>query len=222
MKDGFKSIEIEPTEGYLDFIGPAKSASNSPDDQQQPPTHVLRGQVRFTLLKPTKIRNISVKFKGFSHITYHQPSQVEITTPLLPKLKIPLVTSRTSLPAGDHVLPWELDIPNIYPRSLLIKRATINYKVIATISTGLTRTLTAEYPIVIKRHLLPYKELAPIIETKLFQKTVPGKFHYEIDAPQIVCIEQEYIPMAIKYISIANQKPVQSIRTRLVQIELYR
>ncbi|GAA5813278.1 hypothetical protein MFLAVUS_006753 [Mucor flavus] len=192
MKDGFKSIEIEPTEGYLDFIGPAKSENTNE------PARVLKGEVRFTLTKPVKIRNMSIKFKGFSHITLQQPT------------------------IGDHIIPWEIDIPNIYPRSLLVKRATINYKVIVSITTGITRTLTAEYPIVIRRHLLPYKELAPIIETKLFQRTVPGKFHYEIDAPQIVCIEQEHIPMAIKYISFANQKPVQSIRTRIVQIELYR
>ncbi|KAI7885944.1 uncharacterized protein EV154DRAFT_554728 [Mucor mucedo] len=215
MKDGFKSIEIEPTEGYLDFIGPAKF------DNTNEPARVLKGEVRFTLTKPVKIRNMSVKFKGFSHITLHQPTNIEMTSPLLPKLKLPIF-GRTTLPAGDHVIPWEMDIPNIYPRSLLVKRATINYKVIVSISTGITRTLTAEYPIVLRRHLLPYKELAPIIETKLFQRTVPGKFHYEIDAPQIVCIEQEHIPIAIKYISFANQKTVQSIRTRLVQIELYR
>lgn len=215
MKDGFKSIEIEPTEGYLDFIGPAKSENTNE------PARVLKGQVKFTLTKATKIRNMSVKFKGFSQITLQQASQVEVSTPLLPKLKLPLF-GKTTLPAGDHVIPWELDIPNIYPRSILIKRATINYKVMVSISTGLTRTLTAEYPIVLRRHLLPYKELAPIIETKLFQRTVPGKFHYEIDAPQIVCIEQDHIPMAIKYISFANHKPVKNIRTRLVQIELYR
>lgn len=216
MRDGFKSIEIEPTEGYLDFIGPAKS------ETANELVRVLKGQVKFTLLKPTKIRNMSIKFKGFSHITIQKtPNQIDINTPLLPKLKLPLF-GRVTLPAGDHVIPWELDIPNLYPRSILIKRATINYKVIVSISTGLTKTLTAEYPIVIRRHLLPYKELSPIIETKLFQKTVPGKFHYEIDAPQIVCIEQDHIPMAIKYISFANHKPVKNIRTRLVQIELYR
>jgi hypothetical protein len=216
MKDGFKSIEIEPAEGYLDFIGPAKSEHTTLE-----PARVLKGYVRFTLVKPVKIRNMSVKFKGFSSITLEKPSNVEISSPLLPHLKLPLF-GRTSLPAGDHVIPWEIDIPNIYPRSLLIKRASINYKIILSISTGLTRKITAEYPIVLRRHLLPYKELAPIIETRLFQRTIPGKFHYEIDAPQIVCIEQEYIPLAIKYISFANQKPVQSIRTRLVQVELYR
>ena len=214
MKDDFKSLQIEPKEGYLDFIGPAKLHSTEQ-------SKVLKGHVKFTLIRPTKIRAMSIKFKGFSNITLKQPYNIETTCPLLPKLNVPLF-GKTNLPAGDHIIPWELDIPNIYPRSLLAKRATINYKVIVSISTGIARTLTAEYPIVLKRHLLPYKELSPLIETKLYQRTIPGKFHYEIDAPQIICIEQEYIPMAIKYVSIANQKPVQSIRTRIVQIELYR
>ncbi|KAI7904937.1 uncharacterized protein BX663DRAFT_559194 [Cokeromyces recurvatus] len=218
MKDGFKLLEIEPTEGYLDFVGPAKISENKLNE----PLRVLKGEVRITLTKPVKIRNMFIKFKGFSSITLSKPYNIEANCPFLPKLKLSLF-GKTTLPAGDHIIPWELDIPNIYPRSLLIKRASIHYKVIVSISTGITsKSITAEYPIIIRRHLLPYKELAPLIETRIFQRTVPGKFHYEIDIPQIICIEQEYIPMAIKYVSIANQKPVQSIRTRLIQIELYR
>ncbi|KAI8350882.1 hypothetical protein EDC96DRAFT_519006 [Choanephora cucurbitarum] len=213
MKDGFKSIEIEPVECYLDFVGPAKINDTN--------SRVLKGQVRISLTKPVKIRNMSIKFKGQSSVSLQLPTPVELTAPLLPKLKLPLY-GRVTIPVGDHIIPWEMDIPNIYPRSIMIKRATITYKVILTISMGITRTLTAEYPIVIRRHLLPYKELAPIIETRLFQRTIPGKFHYEIDTPQIVCIEQEHIPLAIKYISFANQKEVKTIRTRLIQIELYR
>ncbi|CEG74685.1 hypothetical protein RMATCC62417_09854 [Rhizopus microsporus] len=144
-----------------------------------------------------------------------------MSVPLLPKLKL-MLSGKATLPAGDHVIPWEMDIPNIYPRSLLTKRASITYKVILSISTGLTKVITTEYPIIIYRHLLPYKELAPIIETKITQRTIPGKFHYEIDAPQIICLEQEFVPMAIKYVSFTNHRHVQSIRTRLVQIEFYR
>ncbi|KAI8990325.1 hypothetical protein BDB01DRAFT_505606 [Pilobolus umbonatus] len=214
MKDGFKSIQIEPTEGYLDFIGPAKSSHANES------TRVLKGEVKFILIKPVKIKNMSVKFKGFSHITLREPN-TGVSASLLPKLKLTLF-GRTTLPAGQHIIPWEIDIPNIYPRSLLMKRASINYKVMVCISIGITKTITAEYPIVLRRHLMPYKELAPIIETKLFQKTIPGKFHYEIDTPQIICLEQDYIPLAIKYISFANHKSVQSIRTRLIQVELYR
>ncbi|CAO3662536.1 unnamed protein product [Rhizopus stolonifer] len=212
MKEGFKSIEIEPVEAQVDFIGPPK-LGNSNDT-----TKILKGEVRLKLVKSVKIRNMSIKFKGFSQINL--PTNT-ISAPLLPKLKLSLF-GKTTLPAGDHVIPWEIDIPNIYPRSLLTKRAGINYKVILSIAVGLTKIITTEYPIVIHRHLLPYKELTPMIETKISQKTIAGKFHYEIDAPQIICLQQSFVPMAIKYISFACQKPVQSIRTQLVQIELYK
>lgn len=212
MKEGFRSIEIEPVEAQVDFIGPPKSG-NSNDA-----TKILKGEVRLKLVKSVKIRNMSIKFKGFSQINL--PTNT-ISAPLLPKLKLSLF-GKTTLPAGDHVIPWEIDIPNIYPRSLLTKRAGINYKVILSIAVGLTKIITTEYPIVIHRHLLPYKELTPMIETKISQKTIAGKFHYEIDAPQIICLQQLFVPMAIKYISFACQKPVQSIRTQLVQIELYK
>ncbi|CEP12403.1 hypothetical protein [Parasitella parasitica] len=214
MEDAFRSLKIESKEGYLEFVGPAKL--QSPEQFKS-----LQGHVGFTLIKPTKIRKISIKFKGFSGIKLKPPYNVDISCTLLPKLKVPLL-GKTNLAAGDHSIPWELDIPNIYPMSFSNKRAAISYKVIVSISTGLTRTLTAEQPIVVKRHLLACKELSPLIETKLYQGTLPGKFHYEIDAPQIIWMEQKFMPMAIKYVNIASQKPVKSIRTRIVQIELYR
>jgi hypothetical protein len=213
MKDGFKAVEIEPTETSLDFIGPAKP--------EQSPARTLKGQVRFSLAKQTKIRAMSIKFKGFSENNIEAPNNISISTPLLPKLKVALF-GKITLPAGEQVIPWEIDIPNIYPRTLNIKRSKIYYKAIVTISVGIARTITAECPITIRRHLLPYKELSPFIETKLHQRTIPSKFHFEVDAPQIVCSEQEFIPLAIKYVTFANHKPVKTIRTRLIQIEHHR
>ncbi|KAI8889516.1 hypothetical protein K501DRAFT_238279 [Backusella circina FSU 941] len=213
MKDDFRAVEIEPTETTLDFIGPAKP--------EQIPARTLKGQIRFSLAKQTKIKAMSIKFKGFSENNIEAPHAINIKTPLLPKLKVSLF-GKITLPAGEQVIPWEIDIPNLYPRSLAIKRSRIYYKVVVSISVGLARTVTAECPITIRRHLLPYKELSPFIETKLHQRTIPSKFHFEIDAPQLICSEQEFIPMAIKYVTFANHKPVQAIRTRLIQIEHHR
>jgi hypothetical protein len=215
MKEDIKSLEIRPEVDYIDFIGPAKSENVKGTDS------VLKGQIHFTITKPTKIRSMYVKFKGFSRISLEHPTNMEITTQLLPKLKLPLF-GKTNLPVGDHVIPWEIEVPNIYPRTLITKRANINYKVIVCINTSIARSVSAECIIFLRRHLLPYKEIAPIIETKIFEQTIPNKFHYEIDAPQIVCLEQKHVPISIKYLSFANQKQVQGIRTRLIQIELYR
>ncbi|KAI8641555.1 hypothetical protein BD408DRAFT_444250 [Parasitella parasitica] len=165
MKDDFRSIEINPKQNYIEVIGPAKL-------QSAEESRALQGHVGFTLIRPTKIRQISIKFKGFIGIRLKSPYNVETVCSLLPKLKVPLL-GKTNLPAGDHIIPWELDVPNIYPRSFSNKRATINYIVVVTITTGITRTMTAEYLIILKRHLLPCKELSPLVETTLYPKLFP-------------------------------------------------
>ncbi|KAG0174247.1 hypothetical protein DFQ28_002913 [Apophysomyces sp. BC1034] len=214
-KDGFRSIEIEPLNGFIDFLGSPKSACTT-----SLCSRLLEGEARLSLSKSVKVRHIVVKFKGCSRVCLE--NNVDVHTPLLPKLKVHLFSKTTTLPAGDHRFPWELEVPNIYPRSLELKRASVQYKVEISVAYGLHKTLTAEYPIVVRRHLLLCKELAPLIETKSYQNTLAGKFHFEIEAPRIICAEQGSIPLAVKYLSFANQRRVRSIRTQLVQVELYR
>jgi hypothetical protein len=216
MKDGFRTIEIEPINGFLDFIGPAKEPSSETNQ-------LLKGEVRLELTKTIKVRSMTIKFKGTT-TTCHPRIQDRptISAQILPKLKTSLFTKSTSLPPGKHVLPWELEIPNIYPRSLSIKRGSVNYKVELTISLGIKNTITEEYPILIKRHLLPSKQLAPLVSTKTYSNTISTRFHYDIEAPRIICVEQGYVPVALRYISIGNQKVVKSIRTQIIQIETYR
>ncbi|CAO3590797.1 unnamed protein product [Absidia cylindrospora] len=214
MKNGFRQFEIEPLESTLDFMGPAQSSET---------VKMLEGTVRLSLSRPTKIRSMAVKFKGFGRVSIKGKynNNVGIFTPMLPKLKCH-IAGKTLLPAGDHVIPWDIEIPNIYPPSLLIKRATIFYRVEVVVSFALSKSITAEHPITLRRHLLPCMELAPLVETKFYEHTVPAKFHYEIEAPQIICLDQLLLPFAVKYLCIANQKAVQNIRTQLTQIELYR
>ncbi|KAI8144206.1 hypothetical protein BJV82DRAFT_668037 [Fennellomyces sp. T-0311] len=221
MKDvGIKFIEIVPADTVLDFMGQAKQLDPMDDDdsQKEAGSILLKGEALFTLTRPLKIRGMSVKFKGASQ-THFRGSDIQ--TPLLPKLK-QILFGRTTLPAGEHVIPFLLEVPNIYPATLSIKRAQIYYKVELAIAIGLQKkSITAEHPIEIRRHLLRCKEMAPLVETQIIEDTVPAKFHYEIDAPQIVCLEQGSIPLSIKYLCFASQKPVRNIRTQLRQIELY-
>lgn len=212
MKDlGIKSIEIVPFNSTLDFLG---QISNESADNI-----VIKGEARIALNRPLKLRAMTVKFKGVSN-TFVRGCETSI--PILPKLKQALF-SKANLPVGEHVIPFQLSVPNIYPASLSSKRANISYKVELSIAIGLQKkAITAEHPIELRRHLLRCKEMAPLVETQIVQDTVPAKFHYEIDAPQIVCREQRYLPVAVKYLCFASQKPVQSIRTQLTQIELFR
>lgn len=220
MKDvGIRSLEIVPFENVLEFMGRARSPATDSENEREPDSIILRGEALFTLTRPVKIRSMSVKLKGVARARY---STIDATAPVLPKLK-QVLFSKTTLPAGEHTVPFMLEVPNIYPPSLQIKRGSIDYKLELSVGMGLQKkNLTAECPIQVRRHLLRCKQMAPLVETVVYEDTVPAKFHYEIDAPQIICLEQTSIPVAVKYLCFASQKPVRSIRTQLVQIELYR
>ncbi|KAI8887026.1 hypothetical protein K501DRAFT_330808 [Backusella circina FSU 941] len=216
MKDGFQAIEIEPINGFLDFIGPAKEPSSETNQ-------LLKGEVRLELTKAIKVKSMTIKFKGTTTTSHPRISdKTTISAQILPKLKTTLFSKSTTLPPGKHILPWELEIPNIYPRSISIKRGSVNYKVELTISLGIKNTITEEYPILIKRHLLPCKQLAPVVNTKSYSNTISTRFHYDIESPRIICVEQGYVPVVLKYLSIGNQKAVKSIRTQIIQVESYR
>ncbi|KAI8070827.1 hypothetical protein BC940DRAFT_295660 [Gongronella butleri] len=212
MKDGFKRFTIEPAMDTLEFMGPGHAPES---------VILLQGNIHLSLTRPIKIKGMAVKFKGFGRVSIAGNPSAGLYSPILPKLKCSLA-SKSLLPAGDHVIPWDMEIPNIYPPSTLIKRANVFYRVEATISFALAKAITAEHHVVLRRHLLPCVELAPLVETKLLEHTVPAKFHYEIEAPQIICLDQQQLPFAVKYLCIANQKAVQSIRTQLTQIEIYK
>ncbi|KAI7847093.1 hypothetical protein BDC45DRAFT_527177 [Circinella umbellata] len=230
MKDAvIKFVEIVLVDPVLDFMGQPKPPSsvdtaedNDTDSQieESSDSLMLKGEALFSLTRPLKIRGMSVKFKGASQTSLRGGN---IQASILPKLK-QILFGKTTLPAGEHIIPFLLEVPNIYPATLSIKRAIISYKVELSIIGifGLQKkSITAEHPVEIRRHLLRCKEMAPLVETQIIEDTVPAKFHYEIDAPQIVCLQQGSIPFSIKYLCFASQKPVRNIRTQLKQIELY-
>lgn len=224
MKDvGFKTIDIIPADTVLDFIGQVQKTKRTEDggigEERMDGSIALRGQVVFTLGRSVKIRGMSVKFKG---TVSTNASGIALQTPLLPKLKQALFGGKTTLPVGEHVVPFLLEIPNIYPASIALKRASIEYRVEVSVAIGLQKkSITASHPIELRRHLLRCKEMAPLVETQILEDTIPAKFHYAIDAPQIVCREQGVIPVAVKYLCFASQKPVRTIRTQIRQIELH-
>lgn len=225
MKDvGFKTIDIVPADTVLDFIGQVQKTKRTEDggiggEERMDGSIPLRGQVVFSLGRSVKIRGMSVKFKGTASTN---ASGIALQTQLLPKLKQALFGGKTTLPAGEHVVPFLLEIPNIYPASIALKRASIEYRVEVSVAIGLQKkSITASHPIELRRHLLRCKEMAPLIETQILEDTIPAKFHYAIDAPQIVCREQGVIPVAVKYLCFASQKPVRTIRTQIRQVELH-
>jgi hypothetical protein len=220
MKEGIYSVEIESSTDHLDYFGPIKEQHHNSTDENQ----VLKGHIRLKLTKAIKIKSISVKFKGetiIRHVRIGEKHLTEVSTALLPKLKTRIQQKPTLLNTGDHMMPWELQIPNIYPRSLSSKRGVIQYKVEVKITLGINKYVSVSSPIIIRRHMLPSQDSAPNVNTNKYENTVPDQFHYEIEAPKVVCIEQGYMPVSIRF-KCYNNMPVKLIFTQFIQAEIYR
>ncbi|KAI9315693.1 hypothetical protein BX666DRAFT_2028583 [Dichotomocladium elegans] len=224
MKDvGIKYVEVVPSQTVLEFMGRAQASSTADETDRSSCSRVadsimLKGEALFSLSRTIKIRGLTVKFKGMATSNFQGTN---LQTPILPKLK-QVLFAKTTLPPGEHVIPFLLEVPNIYPPSLKSKRATVSYRIELSIAVGLQKkAITAEYPIEVRRHLLRYREMAPLVQTQICQDTFPARFHYEIEAPRIVSLEQGSIPAAVKYLCFASQKSVRAIRTQLRQIEVY-
>lgn len=219
MKEGIYSAEVVPSTDYLDYFSLIKEHNSSSDESQ-----ILKGHIRLKLTKAIKAKSISVKFKGetiIRHVRVGDEHLTEVSTALLPKLKTRVQQKPTLLNAGDHILPWELRIPNIYPRSLSSKRGVIQYKIEMKMTLGINRAIIVSSPFVIRRHMLSSQDSAPNVNTNKYENTVPDQLYYEIEAPKVVCIEQGYIPMSIRYKCYGN-KPVKLIFTQIIQAEIYR
>ncbi|ORX42781.1 hypothetical protein DM01DRAFT_1340963 [Hesseltinella vesiculosa] len=214
IRDGFQSVTLDPFNHVLEFVGPICA--------RQTPLK-LKGDARIHLNKTIKVKSITLKFKGMTRVCHHNSVEsIDISSPILPKQKSMLLTSTTTLTSGEVILPWELDIPNIYPCSVMIKRLVIQYKVELVIAFGLNKSVKAEFPVIIKRHVLPTIYYAPSVPSKVHTQTISTKFHYEIECPRIVCSTQQTFPVAIKLVSIGGPKRVLNIRSQIIQFELYR
>jgi hypothetical protein len=220
-------IDIEPSVGHLDFIGPTNesitASSSASSIHSNSSSQILTGNIMIKLTKATKFKTMTVKLKGHSRVSHYvkitdKSPQYNIGSPLLPKLKTKLISKSAVFPAGEHIIPWELEIPNIYPRSFsATKRGTIQYKVELKISMGFQNSMTADRPIVIRRHMISSQDSATLVRTNLYESKTTDRFHYELEAPSIICIEQGYLPILINY-----NTPVKFIYSQFIQTEVYR
>lgn len=217
MKEGFQSIKIGPFTDHLEFIGLIKSSNPAAGSS-------LRGTLELSVQKTVKVKSMSLKFKGKSQATYTRPNDLQkfaITAKILPKLKTKIVEKSLTLHHGHHTFPWELDIPNVYPQTYSSDRCDISYYLELKIYLGVGRSVTVQHPITIHRHLVASPQSAALMNTKLYQYTSPDKFHYQIEAPKVICLDQEYFPLSIKY-TCFNGSLLSHIRTFIVQTEVHR
>ncbi|KAI8334118.1 hypothetical protein BD560DRAFT_414692 [Blakeslea trispora] len=238
MKDGILSVDVEPFKRHLSFLGPVRIPTKETlDNDMIDHSQLLKGHIRLTLAKTIKVKSITVKFKGESGVnqftkapnnqfhTYQQQQQYhpqqDLLTPILPKLKAKILSKAMSLDAGVHLIPWELEIPDIYPRSFTSKEGFIRYRVELKMTIGYNKVIVISQTIIIHRHLLPSRETALRISSRRYEHVVQKKFLFELELPKIVCLDQGYIPISLMFKSI-DKVPVKFINTQLIQVEIYK
>lgn len=215
MKEGIQLAEVIPFVSHLDFVG----TTNDIDTIEQ--SQILKGHVHLVLTKAVKIKALAVKFKGNSSVkTYDYNSQV--ATPLYPKLKTRLCAKPTILPPGQHFLPWELEIPNIYPRSFDNQRAKVDYKVQLKISLGgINKSIIHSHDIALRRHMHLLRDLNAVLLTR-FENATNQMLRFRVETPKVVCTDQEYIPISIDFIPLNRLLPVKQIYTQIIELTTYR
>lgn len=217
MKDAFDEISIAPLDSYIDLCGPGETQ----------PCYIFKGDIHLTLNKPVKIRSMEIKFKGTTMVNMGLnviglgSNFGHDTATTFGKMKQVLV-NKSSFSAGSATIPWEFSIPPFFPQTLSVKRASIAYSLEVVVSFGIKKSLRVSCPVTIRRPILPSYQLAPYMEARLYKATIPTKFHYEIEAPIIACIEQEELVYSIKLLLFSLDKTVRAIKTTLVQVESYR
>ncbi|KAI8581592.1 hypothetical protein K450DRAFT_197696 [Umbelopsis ramanniana AG] len=213
MKDAFDEISIAPLDSYIDLCGTGETQ----------PCYIFKGDIHLTLNKPVKIRSMEIKFKGTTMVNMglNTIGLGHDTATTFGKMKQVLV-NKSSFSAGSSSIPWEFAIPPHFPQTLSLKRASLAYSLEVVVSFGIKKSLRVSCPVTIRRPTLPSYQLAPYMESRLYKATIPTKFHYEIEAPTLACIEQEELVYSVKLLLFSLDKTVRAIKTTLVQVESYR
>ncbi|KAG2186960.1 hypothetical protein INT44_003188 [Umbelopsis vinacea] len=213
MKDAFDEISIAPLDSYIDLCGP----------EETQPCYMFKGDIHLTLNRPVKIRSMEIKFKGTTMVNMglNTIGLGHDTATTFGKMKRVLV-NKSAFSAGSASIPWEFAIPPFFPQTLSLKRATIAYSLEVVVSFGIKKSLRVSCPVTVRRPTLPSYQLSPFVESRLYKATIPTKFHYEIEAPTLACIEQEELFYSIKLLLFSLDKTVRAIKTTLVQVESYR
>ncbi|KAI9288209.1 hypothetical protein BC943DRAFT_186482 [Umbelopsis sp. AD052] len=212
MKDAFDEISIAPLDSYIDLCGP----------EETQPCYMFKGDIHLTLNRPVKIRSMEIKFKGTTMVNMglNTIGLGHDTATTFGKMKRVLV-NKSAFSAGSASIPWEFAIPPFFPQTLSLKRATIAYSLEVVVSFGIKKSLRVSCPVTVRRPTLPSYQLSPFVESRLYKATIPTKFHYEIEAPTLACIEQEELFYSIKLLLFSLDKTVRAIKTTLVQVESY-
>ncbi|RUS12907.1 hypothetical protein BC937DRAFT_86731 [Endogone sp. FLAS-F59071] len=224
------TLDIIPSVPAIELFGP-------PDPNT---LYTIRGILRITLTKPLTIKQITVKFKGFTQNDRFRFSSLpgalggrgartadDIFILIERAEKIIEDTPRT-LPPGTTEIPFDLTFVADIPPSCVLSRGCIRYALSARVnpdsllyflSSGGIRT---SVPVTVRRNMLRNLELAPYAPTVRYRGRRPGRIEYEFEVPKTVCLEQRKLEFSGKVSALYDAARVKKILVRMDQMEVFR
>ncbi|KAG2184939.1 hypothetical protein INT43_000852 [Umbelopsis isabellina] len=193
-------------------------------------SHELAGTISFNLSCRMAIRAIYVKWKGTSTSVHQRnPERLRMTdtrsTFVLCKEKISVLTTPTTLDAGDHTYNWTLSFScDNLPPSIDLPQHNISYTVSAqVIADGYLRrpSVRAVVPITINRHSLGAIHLASYIPNIRYRGQRADKLRYEFELPKMACMQLRRFDFAGKLVPFMEGCQANKVTVRLDQIETY-
>lgn len=194
-------------------------------------SHELAGTISFHLSCRTTIRAIYVKWKGTSTSVHQRnPERLRMTdtraTFVLCKEKISVLTTPTTLEAGDHTYNWTLSFScDNLPPSIDLPQHQISYTMSAqVIADGYLRrpSVRTSVPITINRHSLGAVHLASYIPNVRYRGQRADKLRYEFELPKMACMQLRRFDFAGKLVPFMEGCQANKVTVRLDQIETYR
>ncbi|KAJ2958648.1 hypothetical protein NQZ79_g5796 [Umbelopsis isabellina] len=193
-------------------------------------SHELAGTISFNLSCRMAIRAIYVKWKGTSTSVYQRnPERLRMTdtraTFVLCKEKISVITTPTTLDAGDHTYNWTLSFScDNLPPSIDLPQHKISYTMSAqVIADGYLRrpSVRTLVPITINRHSLGAVHLASYIPNIRYRGQRADKLRYEFELPKMACMQLRRFDFAGKLVPFMEGCQANKVTVRLDQIETY-
>lgn len=221
MKDLIAIDLILPTT-TLHFFGPrpaSASSSSSRHHTTHPKRHKLRGKLRIVTSKPIKLRQVQIKFKGFTHLSWRDRcrnggapagSAAALGASLglmsermeawktLRKSKQILLEDAT-LPAGVTDLGFEMSVPGHLPHSYLSEFLEVGYAIVAKMTPQgkFGKPVRVERPIEILKTLMPkdvscgYVNGYQVPTVYMSGQRESTGIRWKFNVPKFVCLDDE-------------------------------
>jgi hypothetical protein len=152
---------------------------------------VLKGHVKLSLPQPTKLRHLHLNFSGIAKTWFlTPPTGTTHETHTIMSHDWDLIAEShkgETLPAGDHLYPFEVVIPGDIPSSLTTDNLEVQYRFKASLHRPIWRSISVQKIVDISRMIEP--DHPNLFYELSCSDTWNDQFHYDLSIPsRVACL----------------------------------